>query len=462
VVARLVLDAMWRSRWMYFAAGVALLPFWYLSGEGQADAPPIDMMALSLISVSAVGPMFAFPTLGLRAIRHLAVNNRDLWRATWILATVVATGGLLASKLISALLVIAFGGNPTASTEATLLSAVYDFSWAGVMLPVLPSLVYTAHGADARGILATPFAEAGRLVGLVACFGLPILVSDALPTRVGEFTSVTTGMVIVCLAIAFGTLAWTPQRGLLAGDRSHAHRASRRLQRRRTDRLTGISRVAVPYLLAMVAVPLGASLALASYGVMTGSGPGWFLPHAPTVFAPADIGDRGLTYFVLPAAVVIMLPLWNPWARLLKVLPLSVRQINALFLLTPFAVWAALWLLGASAYVFAYGTPRTFRVEFAFGMAGLATLAHAVLLRFQGSTALIWIPGFLAVLLPQLVKVGLRDGTAAHVAFALVGPIALGAAAVVNHRTLTRSTSSSRAYLLPQPPFGIPKAPGVR
>ena len=219
----------------------------------------------------------------------------------------------------------------------------------------------------------------------------------------------------------------------------------------------------VPHLLATLALPVGACLALAAYGVISGSGPWWFVPQAPTVFDPADTGDRGLTYFVLlPCAVVTMVGLWTPWARLLKVLPLSVRQINALLLLTPFATWTILWLLGWSAYAFAYGTPRTLRVEFVFGMAAIGALAHAALLRVQGSAASFWIIALIGGLMPQLVKVGLRDGTVAQVVFAVIGAIALCTAAFVNHRTLTRSTSSSRAYRRPQPPFGVPATPGIR
>ena len=457
MVARLVLDAMWRSRWMYGAACLMLLPFWHLFGESRPNALPIDVRALSLILASVLGPMFVIATMGLRALRHLPVTNRDLWRTTWILATVVTTGVLLVTKSISLLLVTAFGGNPIVSAEAMLLSAVYDFAWTGAMLPLFPFLGYAEHAVDYRGTLAASLAEAGRFVGLLACFGLPVLVSDALPTDVGGFTAVTTGMLIVCLAIAFGTLAWTPRRGLLAGERARARRASPKLQRRQADRLTGISRVAVPYLLATLALSVGACLALASYGVMSGSGPWWFLPQTPTVFDPADTGDRGLTYFVLlPSAVVTMMGLWSPWARLLKVLPFSVRQINALLLLTPFATWTILWLVGWSAYVFAYGVPRTLRVEFAFGMAAIGALAHAGLLRFQASTGTFWIIAFLGCVLPQLVKVGLRDGTIPQTVFAIMGAVALCAAAFVNHHTLTRSTSSSRAYRRPQPPFGLP------
>lgn len=446
MVARLVIDALWRNRWIYLVVGVLLVPFWLLFGVSRSNPLPIGITALSLILAAVLGPMFAVATMGLRELRHLPVTNRDLWRTTWVAATVVSAGVLLATKTISGLLVAASGGSPKVPAEAMLLSAVYDFTWAGALLPLLG---YGGHAVARRGTLAS-------IAALLACFGLPILVSGALPTHVGEFTSVTTGVLIACLAIAFGALAWTPKRGVMAAERAQAQSGvvfpGAATRTRLADRLTGISRVVIPHLLATLALPVGACLALASYGVISGSGPWWFVPQAPTVFDPADTGDRGLTYFVLlPCGVVTMMGLWTPWARLLKVLPLSVRQINALLLLTPFATWTILWLLGWSAYVFAYGTPRTLRVEFAFGMAALSALAHAALLRVQGSTASFWVIAFIGGLIPQLVKVGLRDGTDAQVVFAVIGAIALCTAAFVNHRTLTHSTSSSRAYRRPQP-----------
>jgi hypothetical protein len=488
VVGRLVFDVLWRNRWFYVLAGVFLLPCWLMFGMVSRSNPlPISFTAFSLIFAAVLGPMVVITTMSLRELRHLPVTNRDLWRTTWIAATVVSAGVLLATKTIIVLLVAAFGGSPKVSAEEILFSTVYDFSWAGALLLLFSLLSYTGHAGAHGGTLAKSLAPAGSIVAILACFGLPILVSDALPTRADQLTSATTGVLIAGLAIAFGALAWTPRRGALTGERARAafapkalppslklrrtaaalaeagRRASPKLQRRRADRLTGIPRVIVPHLLATLALPVGACLVLASYGVITGSGPWWFMPQAPTVFDPADIGDRGLTYFVLlPCGVVTMVSLWTPWARWLKVLPLSVRQINALLLFTPFATWTILWLLGWSAYVFAYGTPRTLRVEFVFGMAGIGALGHAALLRFQGSAATVWILAFSGGLMPQWVKLGLHDGIVAHVVFAVIGAIALSTAAFVNHRTLTRSTSSSLTYRRPQSPFGKPAMPSFR
>jgi hypothetical protein len=454
MVARLVADALWRNRWLYAASGVCLVPSWLLLGMITRPNPlPIGSTAISLIFAAVLGPMVVIATMTLRALRHLPVTARDLWRAMWILATLVPAALLLSTKAVSALLVAASGDSPQLSAEAMLLSALYDASWTGVVLPVCAALGYAGHGVARSGATATSLRRAGPMVVMLGCFQLPILVSDALPSRVGEFTSVSMGVLVACLTIAAGSLAWTPRQRVLAGEGVDGQRAARpgvSARTRQIDRLTGVWRVAVPGLLATLAVAIGSCLALAVYGVVSGSGPWWFVPQTKDLFDPQDIGDRGLTFVVLAPSFVAIVPgCWTQWARLLKVLPLSARQITALFLLTPLATWALLWLVGVSVYALAYGAPPTLRVDLAFGLAGVAALMQAVMLRFQGSIGLIWIVILVSALWPQLMKVGLSDATAAHRMFAVIGAVAFFAAGFVNHRTLTRSTSSSPAYRLP-------------
>ena len=64
---RLVLDAMWRSRWMYGASSLMLLPFWYVFGQSGPDAWAIDIRTFSLIFAGVLGPMFVVATTSLRA-----------------------------------------------------------------------------------------------------------------------------------------------------------------------------------------------------------------------------------------------------------------------------------------------------------------------------------------------------------------------------------------------------------
>jgi hypothetical protein len=474
VVTRLVVDGMWRSRWAYVSGLMMSFMFWRVFEERSAQTLPINVSAMSMMLALLVGPLCVIPIMGPRALRHLPVTTRDVWRVTWILAAVVTSVVLLASKAITTLLAIAIDGRPALSVETMLLSAVYDFAWIGVLLPLFPWLTLADSGVDYRGGRAKVLAEVGRGVGLIACIGVPFLISDALPRHVGEFTPATTAVLMACLAIAFSTLAWTPKRGVLAGERGRPHQGSTvpgfqgsrvpgfRSKVRLTDSLTGIPTIVAPYLLTMVALPVGAILVMALYGVISASGPWWFVPPMPTVFDPDNTGYRGLTYFVLIPTIVSMQGLWTPWARLLRVLPLSVRQINALLLLTPFAAWTVLWILGWGAFRLAYGTPHTYRIGFALGMAAMAALAHAVLLRFQGSTVPFLIISLIAAVQPQLVRVGLRDDANTQIVFLAISAIGFCAAALLNHHTLTRSTSSSRAYSRPFSPFGAPSTPGIR
>jgi hypothetical protein len=47
----------------------------------------------------------------------------------------------------------------------------------------------------------------------------------------------------------------------------------------------------VPSLLATLAVAIGSCLALAGYGMVSGSGPWWFVPQTKDLFDPQDIGE---------------------------------------------------------------------------------------------------------------------------------------------------------------------------
>ena len=473
MVARLVVDELWRNRWVYAALGPCLLVLWLPFVITGLDYLSIRMPVFSLIFAAMLGPITGLATMGLRELRQLPITSGELWRATWVTATIVPTAYLLTTKLISVLLVIAFGGSPKAPVEAMLLSAVYDFAWTGMLLPLFVLPGHLGHALARSGILGASLASggwlalAGSIAVLSASVGLPLLAGDSMPARIDAFTQTSTGVLTACLAVAFAALAWTPPRAALIRNRlmppPPVGLAGSATRIRLMDRLTGLSRVAIPYLLMTLALAAGACFAMALYGVTTGSGAWWFVPERNDLFDPADVGDRGLTYVVLmPVVVVTLLALWTPWARSLKVLPLSVRQINALLIVTPLATWAVLWLVGLTIWSLAYGMPSTLRLDLPFGLAGTGALAHACLLRFQGGAAAFWVAIFIANLASQAMKVGVSDGTAAHVVFAVMGAIAFCTAAFINHRTLTRSTSSSRAYQQPQPPFGLPKPAGFR
>ena len=218
----------------------------------------------------------------------------------------------------------------------------------------------------------------------------------------------------------------------------------------------------MPYLAGMVALPSAIAVVLAAYGEVSGAGRWWFVPSDGTLFDVGSDGRRELSLVVLlPAMLVTMWGAWTPWVRLLKVLPVTVRQLNTIMVLTPFVTWSVIWVIGCAAYAMAYGGPAMWRLDLVLGLSGVAALAHAVLLRFQGSTGTFWMVAFSAVVLPRVLEAGLGDRT--HAIFAAVGAIATMAAAGLNHATLTQSTSGSVPFRRPQTPFGPPAAtPGPR
>ena len=221
------------------------------------------------------------------------------------------------------------------------------------------------------------------------------------------------------------------------------------------DRLTGLSRIAVPYLLWMLALPTAVAMGLAGYGLLAGRDLLWFVPPDGQLVDPAD-GEVNFVVFLLSFLVTLVAP-WTTWARLLKVVPLSVRSINALLVLTPFLTWMLLMTAGCVAHGLLRGAPLALRVDLVIGLGGIGALAHAGLLRFQGSPGMFWIFPVASVPLRHMLEAGLADSS--RVIFAAAGAVAAIAATGINHATLTQSTSSSAPYRRPQTPFGPAAGP---
>lgn len=438
MVTRLLIDALRRGRGHYAVYGLAGL-FWLAPMAAGIDVGGIGMAAISLIAASVLGPMFAVTTTGLREFRHLPVTNRDLWRTTWILATVVPATLLLLTKVAVACLMLLFGGTPKVSSEAIMLSAVYDFAWTGVLLPAFPFLGYASSRLARRGPLGVVVTLLAATALILGCFVAPIAAADALPARVADFTAATGLGLIAALAIAAASLLWTPQRDLMnrLSGRAVPAEAPRRSESRvrLVDRLSGVSRVVVPYLLMAFAVQIVVWPGVAFYG------------------GGADAINGAMSVIAL---VVTISSAWPPWIRLLKVMPLSLRQINALLVATPFAVWTGYWFLGFAGEALAIGYPPRLTLPFAFGMAGLGVLAGSAEFRFQGSTAPRFMLGFAVAAVIGLVDYGLRAEAGSRVTFLIIGSLTLLAGASLNHQTLLHSTSSSVAYRRPPPPFGTP------
>ena len=446
MVARLVADAIRRSGQSYGTIAPILVLGWLAYLATGESVFGLSMTGLSLIAVAVAGPALAMSTMGGRELRHLPVSNRDLWRATWVIAVPIAAGLFLCTKSIS--WILAGAGTPKVPAETMLLSSVYDFAWAGVMLQMFVAIGIVMNSASARGTAGKYLAVIAAItLPALAFLVLPILLGLTLPADLRHFTWPTAVVVGVGLAIAFGGLMWTPSRDSMSRERSvHATTARIRIQPRLrpADRLTGISRMLVPYVLSIVALTALGALALAIWGAAAGWGVWWFT-------SPLD-SDNSLSFALwVPCMWATLTALWAPWARTMKTLPLSVMQINALMLITPLLSWTILWLLVLIARLTPVSPPML-QFQFIIGMGGCGAFAQAGMLRFQGNQNIAFMPGVMTVILTAMIRTAATNGSG-QFKYVVIGAIALCLAAAWNHHTLTRSTSADVPYQRPREPI---------
>lgn len=454
MVWRLVLNGLWRSRWVYVFAALGLTPIWLIYSSLASAFGELSMLVVSLMAAVGTGPMLVMGIMSARELRHLPVTAHDVRTATWLLATVVPSVLLGASKALPVLVIAILGGTPKLSPESIALSVLFDLTWTGCVLHLwLRSDAWLYTAAD-RGRLWWIAALATFGAALLGGLGLPFLVGPVLPLTFDGFTPAVFCGVVGAALLSISTLFWTPSSGLFAGDRARiwwrAARGTAASGPRRIDRITGMWRIVVPYLALMLTLPMVVWLVAAVYGWGAGKAPLWFAPPDGSVIDPAKGEARFVV--VLPTMMCLYLAPWTVWTRQLKVLPLSVRLITAVLVLTPFAatmlVMGAFWTLCALAY----RTGPTIRLDLVLGVSGVAALAHACLVRFQGSLGTIVVVGAGTVFFRNILEAGLADST--HIVFGAAGALAALMAAAINTSTLTHSTSKSTPFQRPQPPFG--------
>lgn len=443
MVRLLVPDFVRRNRLMYVWLAAPLGLSWAGIATGHIGVW-LGLM-LSLFVVNIVGPMAALTSVGPREIRVLPVTHRDLWITSWTLSTVVAVSFATAVAAIGVAATRALAGSIAISPLTLVLVAVYAFALGGIVLVLGPFVGIAAHWVNDRKprwlwvsvLIVALMAFIGA--GLVA----PYLLAETLPTSVDRFTPITAALLAGCIAVGIAPVVWTPNRGGAIGGHavSQRPRSSEPARARFGDRFTGVSRILWTH---------------ASSTVVVGAiGLGGFMAYA-AVFEPGANSRPELTAAAIQLAAVALLlqNTWAPWARQLRVLPITVREINLLFLATPVVTWA---FAGTTLAIVlgwpgdAMPLPFTAAAVFAYG--AFTALGQAFTFRFQGHP---WF-FFLIVGLSSPVSRAVASLSAVPLDLALVmaGAVALALAAFVNHRTLTRSPSSSIAYQRMRPPFGI-------
>jgi hypothetical protein len=399
--------------------------------------------------------------VGCREHRILPVTDRDLWVTKWLNATLVVPLFLLIVKGVG-VAVTAGGGKVFMQPETLLLSTLYDIVYAGAVV-ALPQLIPTLTGAAGRRIdrYSLPVGSPQRravasltvtlvviLVPLYFLLGTvgPMLFARQLPARLADLSTTGTLLLVSGLVMSAAALIWTPPRGgAPPAQRAVSSVPATSAQAKAVDRLTGVLAVVWTHIKStFVLTAVGMGLVMAAFP---------FLP-------PREFNARFLAglFLIFAFMGISMFSVWAPWMRRLKVLPLSVRQVTALIVLTPLVTWVEIWLMVLLVHA-ALGLP--IHVELSpmavLAYAGLCALSHALGLWLMGSVA----GQTAASMLGMLSAVGAAmllfeaPGRRTQLLLLVIGLSSLAVAALINHYTLTRSTSSARAYR----PLGISMRP---
>ncbi len=439
MVTRTLWHLVWRNRY----TGLPWLFPMYLGWTEVArlGGDVTWLMVSSMVVAVLLGPGFVMG-LDSREIRVLPLTHRDRWVTTWLLSTVVVTSYLFIAKSLIIILTVVIKHTVLMSAETLLLSTAYDFAYAGALLPIGTLL----NAADLSWVKRPGRLALSASVILFAPYTLAVVIlpsfaARALPVHATEFTIGHVLVLVLGLTMSLGGLRWTPR--VFGSIQYHVNaRGTTRgrlvTRQRFGDRFTGVARVLFTHAigwLRLMAVGIAAAVII-----------GFFVP------LPNDF-PRFLTACLLLMAflgISIASP-WPTWARRLKVLPLSTTQVNALLLITPLFIWVEVWIVLLLAHT-ALGLP--IGVELAppslLAFAGVTTVANALAFKVHGSRRGLMCVSLLPAGAPLYVE------TLRHVphewtrlVLLLVGLFSLTCAAIVNHRTLTRSTSGSLVYQRP-------------
>src|SRR6185436_17854015 len=99
---RLMADIVWRKyRWIPPLVFVGLVPAWSMATDRPAAG---WAFGYSMGMAFMVGPQMLNPSLLPRPIFYLPISKRDIWRATWFLATLGATLFMASAKALAMLI----------------------------------------------------------------------------------------------------------------------------------------------------------------------------------------------------------------------------------------------------------------------------------------------------------------------------------------------------------------------
>jgi hypothetical protein len=466
MIRYLLRDAVRRHTTIYLWSGGFFALMWLIMVSGALS--PTAALAFSLGHAWLVGVVAGVSLFGSREIGLLPIPRRTLWRAQWIVSTLVATFWTSAAKLAGAL----FGAlsDQPSDLRFLALSSCLDFLYTGVLLPLGAVTGVAAGRTRDDGSIIGKAVQASATVVLMGGFVWGFVLRAILPTSWTEVTDATAMVMGAALVVSLSAFFYPLPSG--APRPGRARRDIRRPQdwgkSQRPGRLVGLPRLIADDLksTAMMAALIPALMFAAFFGLYAfNPAPGDGTP----LKALKQMGVLPLredTLFMHCSFLLWLgLSLINgrqsgvdpvsPLLRQLRVLPLGVRQLNALLVGRRLLGWLVVWLFLLVPHVVAFRSgPSTLRFDILLWVAGADALVYALQLRWMN-----WLAILAFSLTFGITSAWMIDRQPAEIApmfGSVVGLACLTAAVRINQVTLTKRQALYRGLVLP--PFAKPFA----
>lgn len=467
MIRYLLRDALRRHMPIYLSFGGFLALIWLMMVSGALA--PTGALALSLGHAWFLGVFAGVSLFASREVGLLPIPRRTLWRAQWIASTLVATFWTTAAKLVAALVAAPFSHAP--DLQFIVLSGCLDFLYNGVLLAV----AIATGVADGRirgngSIIRKAVQASGVFVALMGGFAWGFVLRIIVPTSWAEVTGATAMVMGAALVVSLAAFFSAPPTGETRAGRVRQDIRPRQDSVRARGRgwLVGMPRLIADDLktTAVMAAALPVIIGAAFYGIILfnpspgDASPlkvmkemGWLPLRPDTLFRHC--------FFL----VVLGLSLVNnrmsrgadpsPLLRQLRVLPIGLRQLNALLVCRRLLGWVVVWLCLLAFHVVVFrAAPSTLRLDILGWVAGADALVYAVQLCWMN-----WLPTFAFAMFFGIFSASVIDAQGAAIApFAgiAIGLACLTAAVWINHTTLTGRQGLYRG--MAPPPFAKPFA----
>lgn len=379
-------------------------------------------------------------TSGSQLLGILPLSRREVWQITCVVGAlapaVVQLVVALVTWLMTAALFPTLAGIHRVGMDTPLLGAVYTLALLQVVLIATATL-----RRQRMAMAALAIAASGTLVWF----------TDVLPARVSEFTT-TAALAFWATAVLAVVIVRIP--GSLAAPvpaRLPSYRLTFDLPGIGVlDRLTGVKRILlVQTLFGVLCFGGGFCLVLILDVWLGGRTVVEFMADELRVFGGAGMWmmRSGDTLLFTPMWIIGLANIWTPMARQLRVLPLTPREANAIFLASPIVMWAVLWLMYLVAYATVVGGPFTPRLDLFLAISGTSTLANVISFRWKkrlyGMFGVAFAYSFWMLASVVALVLNLTD---ILIPLIVIGSVFYGAAIAINHNTLVHATSASAAY----------------